>query len=359
MNMNLAEKLKSLRQQKNIPQEKLAQYLNVSCQAVSKWENGTNCPDISLLPPIARFFGITVDELLQAEILDEEKLFGEYSEKAAKIYRSGNPADTLPLWQEAYHKMPNNIEVKEMLMSCYFDTDRRKYQNEIIELGAEIYNSAASSYYKGQAIEQIARTYAENGNLPAAEQWADRAHQLMHCQEMLYMQIVQNGKELLDNFRFANYWFFNRLFYMSARLNQGKDLPGGLRYIQAVNKTIAALYELIFPGDDMGFEDLLRLCMMHRGIAEDEISLDNDEAVVRHHLTRATECAIKSLSVEAHTLTHPLFYGWEVASAPENNRQIVHQLLSELNWECFDGSRDREWFAGLINRLNGEDTGEA
>lgn len=64
MSINLGEKLKSLRKEKNISQEKLAQYLNVSFQAVSKWENSNTYPDISLLPEIARFFGITVDELL-------------------------------------------------------------------------------------------------------------------------------------------------------------------------------------------------------------------------------------------------------------------------------------------------------
>ena len=292
-----------------------------------------------------------MDALLQAEIPDEAQLFAEYSQRAAELYRSGNLADTLSLWQEAFHKMPNSIRVKEMLMSCYFDIDKRKYQSEIIELGTEIYNSTAPSFYKGQAIEQIARTYADNGNLSAAEQWADRAHQLMHCQEMLYMQIEQDGEALLDYFRFANYWYFHQLFYLSTRLGQGKDIPGGLRYIQAVNKTIAALYELVFPGDDMGFEDLLRLCMLHRGIAEDEISLDKDEAVIRHHLTRAVGCAIKSLSVTAHSLSHPLVCGWEISSAPANNRQIVHQLLSALNGECFDEYRNRDWFIELVQML--------
>jgi len=42
MSINLGEKLKSLRKEKNISQEKLAQYLNVSFQAVSKWENSVS-----------------------------------------------------------------------------------------------------------------------------------------------------------------------------------------------------------------------------------------------------------------------------------------------------------------------------
>lgn len=46
---------------KGISQEILANYLNVSFQAVSKWENNNTYPDIMLLPEIAKFFEITVD----------------------------------------------------------------------------------------------------------------------------------------------------------------------------------------------------------------------------------------------------------------------------------------------------------
>ena len=145
MGINIGEKLKSLRKKKNISQEKLAQYLNVSFQAVSKWENSSTYPDIELLPELARFFGITVDELLGAEQIDEKKLYEEYEAKAAESYRNGDVLGGLSIWQEAYHKLPNNIEVKEMLMSTYFDIDKIKYQKEIIELGTEIYNSVGAS----------------------------------------------------------------------------------------------------------------------------------------------------------------------------------------------------------------------
>ena len=136
--MNLAERLRSLRKEKNVSQERLAQYLNVSFQAVSKWENANCCPDISLLPDIARFFGITIDELLQVEKIDQEKVFQDYQARACELFRSGEREQVLSLWREAYHKLPNSIEVKEMLMSACFDTDKVKYQKEILELGTEI-----------------------------------------------------------------------------------------------------------------------------------------------------------------------------------------------------------------------------
>lgn len=56
--------IKNLRKKQDITQEKLAAYLNISYQAISKWENGTALPDITLIPQIANFFGVTSDELL-------------------------------------------------------------------------------------------------------------------------------------------------------------------------------------------------------------------------------------------------------------------------------------------------------
>ena len=56
-----------LRRQRGLKQDELAQMLNVSPQAVSKWENDQSCPDISLLPQLAAILGITVDELLSGK----------------------------------------------------------------------------------------------------------------------------------------------------------------------------------------------------------------------------------------------------------------------------------------------------
>lgn len=59
----IGTKIQTLRKNKNLTQSQLAEVLSVSPQSVSKWENQLSVPDISLLPVIARYFGITMDEL--------------------------------------------------------------------------------------------------------------------------------------------------------------------------------------------------------------------------------------------------------------------------------------------------------
>ncbi|MDE6675779.1 MAG: helix-turn-helix domain-containing protein, partial [Acetatifactor sp.] len=63
--MDIGKQIKALRLAKEVKQEELAEYLGVSSQAVSKWETGASVPDIALLPNLAVFFGVTIDELFQ------------------------------------------------------------------------------------------------------------------------------------------------------------------------------------------------------------------------------------------------------------------------------------------------------
>ena len=61
--MNIGNNIKQLRQQNHLTQDQVAEKLGVSYQAVSKWENYANTPDIALLPKIANLFGVSIDAL--------------------------------------------------------------------------------------------------------------------------------------------------------------------------------------------------------------------------------------------------------------------------------------------------------
>ena len=67
MNTTLGKRIAALRHEKGLKQDELAEKLCVSAQAVSKWENDQTCPDISLLPLLAKTLGVSVDELLSGK----------------------------------------------------------------------------------------------------------------------------------------------------------------------------------------------------------------------------------------------------------------------------------------------------
>lgn len=77
----LGARISENRKKKSISQEQLAEHFGISSQAVSKWENDISCPDISLLPQLADYFSITIDELLRGRTEKAVQLMAENERK--------------------------------------------------------------------------------------------------------------------------------------------------------------------------------------------------------------------------------------------------------------------------------------
>ena len=91
MNFKLAENLQLLRKQKGVTQEELAEVFGVTSQSISKWELGINCPDITLLPKIADYYRVSIDELLGYKPLSS--INSIYIEVKSLIEASDNKID--------------------------------------------------------------------------------------------------------------------------------------------------------------------------------------------------------------------------------------------------------------------------
>ena len=80
----IGKRISELRKSKILKQDELAEALGVSPQAVSKWENDISCPDIMLLPKLAKLLGTTVDELLSGKQEEEVVYLPEEKRKDIK-----------------------------------------------------------------------------------------------------------------------------------------------------------------------------------------------------------------------------------------------------------------------------------
>ena len=76
--------LSRLRKERGLTQREVAEAIHVSAQAVSKWERGQGCPDVSLLPALARKFGVSLERLLAGDLAPEETEAGNM--KRVKFY---------------------------------------------------------------------------------------------------------------------------------------------------------------------------------------------------------------------------------------------------------------------------------
>ena len=79
--MSLGEKIKAMRQHASLSQEQLAEKLNVSRQAITKWETGKGIPDIANLIAISDEFDLSLDELIKDDIAVKKKIISDSASK--------------------------------------------------------------------------------------------------------------------------------------------------------------------------------------------------------------------------------------------------------------------------------------
>ena len=90
MKLNIGENIRNLRHENQTTQEQLADHLSISCQAVSKWENNVSTPDIALIPAIAEYFDVQIDELFKVGMCGYKN---KASRLAVKYDMSGKKED--------------------------------------------------------------------------------------------------------------------------------------------------------------------------------------------------------------------------------------------------------------------------
>ena len=88
--VNISRFIQELRKEHNFTQKYVAEKLNVSVQAVSKWETGKSCPDIDLYIPLSELFGITVVELMKGHRINPEELKEETAETIVNVVSKSN-----------------------------------------------------------------------------------------------------------------------------------------------------------------------------------------------------------------------------------------------------------------------------
>ncbi len=120
--MKIGEKIRELRRKQGLTQEKLAELLGVSFQAVSKWENGMNAPDLSLIAPLTRLFNVTADELLGLTEEETDERLSYFEEKYVDFWKRSDREADLELAKQAVAEYPQNARFLHWLATDEYHT---------------------------------------------------------------------------------------------------------------------------------------------------------------------------------------------------------------------------------------------
>ncbi|MDR0916621.1 MAG: helix-turn-helix transcriptional regulator [Oscillospiraceae bacterium] len=256
MKIYLGENLKKLRRDREVTQEELARFLNVSFQSVSKWETGASLPDVEMLPSIARYFGTTTDALLGVDKLDEDAKMQEYNTKDREFSNTGMMPELLALWREAYGEFPNNLDAVNSLMYAllwrFQQTDDRAFADELIPLAQRLLDESTlggEHNYRDGAIQVLCLTYIQLKDEENARKYAEMAPYSVVTRQNL-MERILKGDELLsyaqsniaqylDDIRNSVWWI--------ARNTED------LQYKIHVLEVLARLFETVYEDGDFGF----------------------------------------------------------------------------------------------------------
>ncbi|MHC1695894.1 MAG: helix-turn-helix domain-containing protein [Eubacteriales bacterium] len=217
MKLFIGENIRRLRREKNVTQEKLADYLSVSTQAVSKWERGETFPDITMVLPLAGYFGVSSDELLGLDKAKEEESIQDYLSRWWDLVIRGLGGESVELITKAHKEYPNDFRIT--IRYAYdliggnadnLDTDVLAHAEELEGLCERILEECTVDDIRDDAIDILAKVKKAQGDINGAVEMLSRFPSWFGCiKGQKCEQLFDKGSE--EWF----YWLHKNIFDLS------------------------------------------------------------------------------------------------------------------------------------------------
>ena len=360
MQIKIGDKIKELRKRDGRKQEDLANALGITNQAVSRWETDGSYPDLELLPSIANYFGITIDELFGYENDREKKInaiIRKIDEYDIKHNDDGNwVEECLSILRDGLAEFPNNerllITLADTLWEAgwrrhhgwlYYDDEgfiqydydhhkKNEYWAECIKVCEHLVENTKYNSVFTQAIAILVPLHRTYGEFDKAISYAKRMPKLQHSQEFLLTEAT-DGKleaEFIGEFLLESARQFSEqlVFGLIANIkNFESDMP-----IEKIKGAIS-IFDLICDDGNMGVQhDFVYKLYLYLSRLQWERGYHDDAFV---SLDKALEHAkaFEKLFVESeHRLTAPLvsFVKYDLGE----RREVVKSLPDEWPFWC-------------------------
>ena len=286
MEMTIGANIKRLRTAKNITQEQLSVAMNVTCAAVSKWERGETYPDITLLQPLAYFFGVTLDELMG---YNQEKIQAEIDE-VITLYRKNmnkNKEYAREMIVKAYRDYPNDFWIMHYYMwniaGDYADNDPAvliAHKDELLAICDKIIEGCTEETLRLGAWNMRAKIFHAEGNTDDAlkihrDKFTDWYHTGSQKNEQLFSKDTDEyyfwlNKNMYELIAFAGQKLARVIFY-DRSLSMKEKAQKAIDYGKIMLKCFDETNDIFFAGLAEAFLGQTRGNLMYYGGDDEDV----------------------------------------------------------------------------------------
>jgi transcriptional regulator with XRE-family HTH domain len=196
MKIKIGENLRKLRNKYELTQEQLAEIFGVSPQAISRWENNSTYPDVTMLPSIANYYNISIDELMgMDDIRNDLKINNIFS--IVHEYESKDMIDeAIETLRDAIKVYPNNCgflsELAIALALKYNTISDNELLIEAIRLSERVLLNSTSEKLRSTTKANLCFLYLKANENEKAIKLAKTLHHVWECREMLLPEMLSD-----------------------------------------------------------------------------------------------------------------------------------------------------------------------
>ena len=286
MQLNLGIKIRELRRRDGRTQENLAEALGVTAQAVSRWESGGSYPDMEMIPSIANYFHVSIDELFGYHDEREEKI-KTILENATKILSkqgftmyqgslSDDVEECVNMLRAASEEFPNEPTILMKLAHALHmwgwnkygaqghlsdssgiiedDTEYNSqniYWQEAVRVYEKLLKSNPASEDRENAIRQLTPLYCRMGEYEKAKALANDQNSLVICKEVLLpLATVGEEKARYQGERIME--LLSNLEYAVLEAVATKPAVSSSEYGRQILLSVISFYEAVFSDGRCG-----------------------------------------------------------------------------------------------------------
>jgi transcriptional regulator with XRE-family HTH domain len=202
--VSFSENLRALRRGKNKTQEELSAALNVAPQTISKWERGESYPDFPLLPPLAAYFDVSLDELVGMSEYRSKERRNELLFKGRGLAIQAKFMEALPILRDALTMFPGDVEIMFQLANAFDgavshkmapEDDCGKYTDEAVSLLERLIDSTAPRawLFRSSYLNVLIRILKRTGEIEKATELAKRQPRVSDGREILLAELDDDG----------------------------------------------------------------------------------------------------------------------------------------------------------------------